>query len=52
MTWLAIAIVTLLLHDQGVDISRAVRDLNRANEDLGLDPETFRFHSMPLIRQW
>lgn len=44
-------ILTLVLHDQDQDISQAVRELNRANDDLGLDPETFQFHSMPLIRQ-
>ena len=44
-------IVTLVLHDQNQDVSQAVRDLDRANDDLGLDPETFQFHSMPLIRQ-
>jgi len=44
-------IVTLVLHDQSFDISRHVLELNRANYDLGLDPETFQFHTAPLIRQ-
>ena len=44
-------IITLVLHDQSFDITDAVRNLNRANDDLGLDSDVFRFHSMPLIRQ-
>lgn len=44
-------IVALILHDQSVDISKFVSDLNGANYDLGLDPETFQFHTAPLIRQ-
>jgi len=44
-------IVTLVLHDQSFDISRYVGELNRANYDLGLDSETFQFHTAPLIRQ-
>ena len=44
-------IVTLVLHDQSVDISRFVSELDRANYDLGLDPDMFRFHTAPLIRQ-
>ena len=32
-------IVTLVLHDQSVDISRFVSELDRANYDLGLDPD-------------
>ena len=44
-------IVTLVLHDQAFDISRYVEDLDRANDDLGLDPEVFQFHTAPLIRQ-
>lgn len=44
-------IVTLVLHDQSFDISRFVQELDRANYDLGLDPETFQFHTSPLIRQ-
>ena len=35
-------IVTLVLHDQSVDISRFVSELDRANYDLGLDPDMFR----------
>jgi len=46
-----LCIVTLVLHDQSFDISRFVKDLDRANYDLGLDPETFQFHTAPLIRQ-
>lgn len=44
-------IVTLVVHNQSFDISRFVRELNQANDDLGLDPETFQFHAAPLIRQ-
>ena len=44
-------IITLVLHNQLFDISRFVQDLNRANGDLGLDPEVFQFHAAPLIRQ-
>lgn len=44
-------IVTLVLHDQSFGISRFIRELDRANYDLGLDPETFQFHTAPLIRQ-
>ena len=44
-------IVTLVLHDQRQDVSLALQELDRANEDLGLDSETFQFHTMPLIRQ-
>lgn len=44
-------IVTLVFHDQNSDISRYVQELDRANYDLGLDPESFRFHMGPLIRQ-
>lgn len=44
-------IVTLVFHDQADDISRQIRELDRANEDLGLDIRTFHFHSSPLIRQ-
>ena len=40
-------IVTLVLHDQSVDISRFVSELDRANYDLGLDPDMFRFHTAP-----
>lgn len=44
-------IITLVLHRQTADISRLVRELDRSNYDLGLDPELFRFHMGPLIRQ-
>ena len=44
-------IVTLVLHDQSVDISRFVSELDRANYDLGLDPDMFKFHTAPLVRQ-
>ena len=44
-------IVTLVLHDQSIDITRQIAELDRANEDLGLDPEHFIFHTAPLIRQ-
>jgi len=46
-----LCIVTLVLHDQSFDISRFVKDFDRANYDLGLGPETFQFHTAPLIRQ-
>ena len=44
-------IVTLVFHDQSSDISQYVKELDRSNYDLGLDPESFRFHMGPLIRQ-
>lgn len=44
-------LVTFVLHDQRHDISQAISNLDRANYALGIDPETFQFHSMPLIRQ-
>lgn len=44
-------IVTLVLHNQTSDISKYIAELDRANEDLGMDPERFQFHAGPLIRQ-
>ena len=44
-------IVTLVLHDQSADISRQIKELDKANADLGLDPSNFIFHTAPLIRQ-
>ena len=44
-------IVTVVIHDQSIDISRQIAELDKANEDLGLDPSTFIFHTAPLIRQ-
>ena len=44
-------ILTLVLHNQTCDITNIVEELNRANEDLGLDSEVFQFHTAPLIRQ-
>ena len=34
-------IVTLVFHKQNSDITQFVDELNRANYDLGLDPESF-----------
>lgn len=44
-------IITFVFHNQNAIIDRFVNDLNRANEDLGLDASTFQFHTGPLIRQ-
>jgi hypothetical protein len=44
-------IITLVFHKQNSDITQFVDELNRANYDLGLDPESFQFHMGPLIRQ-
>lgn len=44
-------IVTLVLHDQTKNIVRYIQELDRANEDLGLDTKVFQFHTAPLIRQ-
>ena len=44
-------IVTLVFHRQSLSIAQFVDELNRANYDLGLDPESFQFHMGPLIRQ-
>lgn len=46
-----LCIVTFVFHNQANDISAAVRELDRANDDRGLDPEKFQFHTSPLIRQ-
>ena len=46
-----LCIITFVFHDQATDISNAIRELNQANSDLGLDPERFQFHTSPLIRQ-
>ena len=44
-------IVALIFHDQVDNISPLIAQLDRANYDLGLDPERFHFHTAPLIRQ-
>ena len=44
-------IVTLVFHNQSAEITRFIKELNQANYDLGIDPETFQFHMGPLIRQ-
>ncbi len=46
-----LCIITFVFHCQPTDISNAIRELNQANSDLGLDPEKFQFHTSPLIRQ-
>ena len=46
-----LCIITFVFQDQATDISNAIRELNKANSDLGLDPEKFQFHTSPLIRQ-
>ena len=38
-----LCIITFVFHDQATDISDAIRELNRANSDLGLDPEKFQW---------
>ena len=43
-------IVGMVLHDQNRDISDLAEQLNRNNEDLGLDSSKFVFHAGPLIR--
>lgn len=44
-------IVSLVFHDQSVDISRFVHELDVATERMGLDPEVFASHAGPLIRK-
>ena len=46
-----VCIVTLVFHNQSAEITRFITELNQANYDLGIDPETFQFHMGPLIRQ-
>lgn len=44
-------IVGLVFHDQDVDITPLVRQMDRSAEELGLDTEVFTFHAGPIIRQ-
>ena len=44
-------IVSLVFHDQSVDISRFVNELDVATERMGLDPKVFASHAGPLIRK-
>ena len=44
-------IVGLVFHDQDVDITPLVRQLDRNAYELGLDTEVFTFHAGPIIRQ-
>ena len=44
-------IVGLVFHDQDVDITPLVRQMDRSADELGLDTEVFTFHAGPIIRQ-
>ena len=44
-------IVGLVFHDQDVDITSLVRQMDRSADELGLDTEVFTFHAGPIIRQ-
>ena len=40
-----------MFHDQDVDITPLVRQMDRSADELGLDTEVFTFHAGPIIRQ-
>lgn len=44
-------IVGMVFHDQSVDITPLIRQMDQMADELGLDPEMFTFHAGPLIRQ-
>ena len=44
-------VIGMVFHDQSIDISRQLGDMDRSIDEIGLDPETFVFHAGPLIRR-
>lgn len=44
-------IVSLVFHNQSIDICRFVSELDIATERMGLDPKSFASHAGPLIRK-
>ena len=44
-------VIGMVFHDQSIDIRQQLTDMDRAIDEIGLDPETFVFHAGPLIRR-
>jgi len=44
-------VIGMVLHDQSIDITPQLAEMDRAIDEIGIDAETFVFHAGPLIRR-